>query len=127
MAKHIKYYWTCAYLLPGQPTPLRRRQVNCSWKPLLVFSNGDYKGKIFSDVFRSDENDKTFHKWGQSESGMTSIITQVCIPGQFILDPFCGAGTTGVAAIKHGCLFHGLDKDSANTAISRVRIKDGAA
>lgn len=124
MSKHLTYYWTAAYLLPGQPTPLRTRQVNTSWKPLLIFTNGDYKGKIFGDVFKSDGNDKDFHKWGQSVSGMKSIISQVCLPGNTILDPFCGAGTTGVAALSHGCLFDGLDILEENVGISKARLAD---
>lgn len=125
MSKHLTYYWTACYLLPGQPTPLRTRQVNTSWKPLLIFSRSDsYKGKIFGDVFKSDGNDKDFHKWGQSVSGMTSIISQICLPGQYILDPFCGAGTTGIAALAHGCLFDGLELEAENVNISKARLND---
>jgi len=122
MSRHIDYYWTAAYLTPGQPTPLRQRQVNTTWKPILIFSKGDYHGKIFGDVFRSDGNDKSLHKWGQSESGMYSMVSQVCLPGQSILDPFCGAGTTGVAALQHGCLFAGIDIDEQNTRIAAARL-----
>lgn len=124
MSKHLTYYWTACYLLPGQPTPLRTRQVNTSWKPLLIFSRSDYKGKIFGDVFKSDGNDKDFHKWGQSVSGMTSIISQICLPGKYILDPFCGAGTTGIAALAHGCLFDGLELEAENVNISKARLND---
>jgi len=125
MSKHLDYYWTSAYLLPGQPTPLRHRQVNASWKPILIYSPGDnYKGKIFGDVYKSDGNDKSFHKWGQSVSGMYSLISQICLPGQSIFDPFCGAGTTGVAALKHGCLFDGIDLDEDNINISKVRLSE---
>lgn len=30
-------------------------------------------------------------------------------PGDVVLDPFCGAGTTGVAALKHRRKFVGID------------------
>lgn len=124
MSMFMDYYWTACYLLPGQPTPLRQRQVNTSWKPLLIFGNSNYAGKIFGDVFRSDGNDKDFHKWGQSISGMYSIVNQVCLPGHYILDPFCGAGTTGIAALKHGCLFDGIDIDIQNVNIAKARLDD---
>lgn len=124
MTAHMDYYWTAAYLTPGQPTPLRQRQVNTTWKPLLILSHGEYKGKIFGDVFTSDGNDKDFHKWGQSVSGMLSVISQICLPGQSILDPFCGAGTTGVAALHHGCLFDGIEIDEVNVGISKTRLTD---
>ena len=129
MSKHLEYYWTACYLTPGQPTPLRQVNVNTTWKPLLVFKRHDekYAGRIFGDVFKSDGNDKDFHKWGQSISGMTDIVSRICLQGQYILDPFCGAGTTGIAALKHGCLFDGIDIDIENVNISKGRLHDTQA
>jgi site-specific DNA-methyltransferase (adenine-specific) len=126
MSAHLDYYWTASYLTPGQPTPLRQVNVNTTWKPLLIYrKRGDtYKGKIFGDVFVSDGNDKDFHKWGQSISGMTSIISKICLPGQSILDPFCGAGTTGIAAVSYGCFFDGLELEAENVNISKARIAE---
>lgn len=124
---HLNYYWTACYLTPGQATPLWTRQVNTNWKPILIYGLDEkYTGKIFGDVFKSGGNDKDFHKWGQSVSGMLSLISQICLPGQSILDPFCGAGTTGVAALKHGCLFDGIDLLEENVNISRARLAEGA-
>ena len=122
----MDYYWTAAYLTPGQPTPLRQVNVNTTWKPLLMFTKrGDrYSGKIFGDVFKSDGNDKDHHKWGQSESGMIDIVSKLALPGQWILDPFCGAGTTGIAALKHGCLFNGIELEEENANIARARLND---
>lgn len=122
----LDYYWTGCYWTPGQPTPLRNRNVNTTWKPLLMFvkKGDDYKGRIFGDVFKSDGNDKDFHKWGQSVTGMDSIVRGLCNAGQTILDPFCGAGTTGIAAVKHGCLFTGLEIDAENVNIAKQRISD---
>ena len=123
LSKHLVYYWTACYLTPGQPTPLRHRQVNTTWKPILIYALSDqYKGKIFGDVFKSDGNDKSYHEWGQSESGMLSLIQQICQPGQSIFDPFMGAGTTGLAALKHGCIFQGIDINEDNVNITTKRL-----
>ena len=126
MTKHLTYYWTGCYLTPGQPTPLRQRQVNTSWKPILVFAlpSQSYKGKTFGDVWKSVAPDKTYHAWGQSVSGMLSLIRQVCLPGQSIFDPCCGAAATGVAALQHGCLFEGIDIDAKAVAIARARLSE---
>lgn len=128
MDQHLTYYWTGCYYTPGQPTPLRTRQVNTSWKPVLIYGmpNDTYKGKIFGDVWISERNEKDLHKWGQSESGMYAIVSQVCLPGQSIFDPFCGAGTTGVAALRHGCTFTGIDCDTQNVRITRARLAEVA-
>ena len=122
LSKHMEYYWTACYLTLGHPTPLRQVNVNTTWKPLLIYSKGKYTGRSFGDVFKSGGNDKEYHKWGQSVSGMSDIISKICLAGQYILDPFCGAGTTGIAALRHGCLFDGLELDTENVKISRARI-----
>lgn len=124
MSKHMDYYWTCAYLTIGQSASLWQKNVIPKWKPLLVYSFGKYSGKMFGDVYESGQNEKAFHKWGQSVSGMYSLISGVCLPGQSIFDPFCGAGTTGIAALKHGCLFDGIDVEVENVNISTRRIYD---
>ncbi|MBM3182271.1 MAG: hypothetical protein FJZ86_18285 [Chloroflexi bacterium] len=124
MGKHLDYYWTAAYLTPGQPTPLRQVNVNTTWKPLLIYQKGKYNGKIFGDVFKSDGNDKDFHEWGQSISGMYDIISKICLPGQWVLDPFCGAGTTLLAAVRFGCFADGIDLKVENVNISKGRMND---
>jgi 16S rRNA G966 N2-methylase RsmD len=125
MSKHLTYYWTSCYLMPGQPTGLRHKQVNTSWKPLLVYSvDGNYKGKTFGDVYTSPGPEKGGHEWQQSVDGMLAIMRQVCLPGQSIFDPFLGAGTTGVAALKHGCTFHGIDVDGLSVNLSKGRLAE---
>jgi site-specific DNA-methyltransferase (adenine-specific) len=44
------------------------------------------------------------------------------MPGDLVLDPFMGSGTTGVAALKHGRRFIGieLDPEHFNTACQRI-------
>jgi len=124
MSKHLDYYWMACYYMPGQLTPLRQRQVNCGWKPILIYGNREYKGKVFRDTFISEKPDKEHHEWGQSVSGMSSIISQICLPGQTILDPFLGAGTTGLAALKNHCLFTGFDIDENEVNKSLVRMSE---
>lgn len=124
LGKHLEYYWTLSYLTPGQSASIWNKNVIPKWKPLLIYSVGTYAGKMFGDVFTSGENSKSFHKWGQSESGMFDVISGIVLPGQYILDPFCGAGTTGVAAIRHGCFFDGIDIEIENVNISKARLND---
>ena len=126
MSKHMDYYWTGCYYTPGQPTPLRHVNVNTTWKPLLIYQkrSDKYTGRIFGDVCKSDGNDKDHHKWGQSISGMDDILNKFALPGQTILDPFVGAGTTGVSAIKRGCIFYGCEMLEENVLISTSRIGD---
>jgi len=125
MCEHLQYYWTGCYMTPGQAPHLYQKQVNTQWKPILIFGRpGEkYDGKPFGDMWMSGENDKDYHEWGQSVSGMFSLIQQVCRPGQTILDPFVGGGATGMAAIRHGCLFTGIDVDAKKVDTTRARLE----
>jgi site-specific DNA-methyltransferase (adenine-specific) len=123
ISKHLSYHWTLAYLTPGgQSSQLWQRKVNTFWKPLLWFVKGEYIGDWIGDVVRSDKNDKRFHEWGQSESGIAEIVHRFTIPGDIVLDPFVGGGTTGLVAVKMDRKFIGIDQDPDAIATTKQRI-----
>jgi site-specific DNA-methyltransferase (adenine-specific) len=125
LCEHLTYHWTGAYLTPGgQAVQIFPRKVNTFWKPLLIFSKGEYQGDWFGDVTKSNtnDNDKRFHEWGQSESGMADVIKRFSRPGQTLLDPFCGGGTTGIVALANGLNFIGVDIDQKHVDISTERL-----
>lgn len=116
MVPHIRYHWTLAYMTPGgQAVQLWDRKVNTFWKPVLWFVNGRYEGDWIGDVARSqaNDNDKSRHEWGQSESGMADLIERLTRPGDHILDPFSGGATTGVMAVRLGRRYTGIDINPA--------------
>ena len=125
MDKHLQYYWIGCLLTPDRNANLWQKKIKTKWKPLLIYTNGEYNGKVFTDVFKGENDGKELHEWQQSESLMDAIISKICLPGQSILDPFCGSGTTGVAALKYGCLFDGIDIDENNVNISKARLANG--
>lgn len=125
ITKHIQYRWIMAYLTPGGQSPqIWDRKINTFWKPILLFGARE---EWIGDVVKSDinDNDKRFHAWGQSESGMARLVEALTKPGDLICDPFLGAGTTGVVAISLGRQFVGADIDKDKVDIARKRI--GAA
>ena len=127
MTPHIRYHWTVSYLTPGgQSAQIWHRKVNTFWKPLLWFVKGEYNGGWIGDVTKSavNDNDKRFHNWGQSESGMVDIVERFSMPGQTILDPFLGGGTTAVVAVKLGRYFIGIDQDPAAIQTTALRLAE---
>ncbi len=123
MAKHMPYRWVIAYLTPGgQSVQLWDRKVNTFWKPVIVM--GEAANEWFGDVSKSNvnDNDKKHHEWGQSESGMMDLIKRLTRPEDIICDPFCGAGTTGVAAILTGRKFIGCDINDEHLETTKGRI-----
>ena len=125
LSSQLTYHWLLAYLTPGGQSPqIWPKRINTFWKPILVFSNGQYDGDWIGDVSRSDNSDKRFHRWGQSESGMFDLVDRLSKPGDTVLDPFCGGGSTGLAAIVSHRLFIGIDKDptAIQTTASRLEL-----
>jgi len=126
MTPIIPYHWTLAYLTPGgQATQLWTRNVNTFWKPILWFVHGTYTGGWHGDVCQSapNDNDKRFHHWGQSVSGMCALLEKHTQAGDTICDPFCGGGSTGVAALATGRYFIGSDQDETSIITTRERLR----
>lgn len=53
---------------------------------------------------------------------MLELVELFTDPGEIILDPFCGSGTTGVAALRLGRRFIGIERDAKYAAVARERL-----
>jgi hypothetical protein len=51
-------------------------------------------------------------------------LRYLCPPGGAVLDPFAGSGTVGLAALRQGRTFVGVDKEAAYVAIARKRLAE---
>lgn len=54
---------------------------------------------------------------------MSELIADFTTPGDLILDPFMGSGTTGVACIKAGRRFVGIERDPKYFDVARQRLE----
>jgi len=54
---------------------------------------------------------------------MRYLVRMVTPPGGTVLDPFMGSGTTGVAAIREGFDFVGIDNDAESVETANARLK----
>jgi site-specific DNA-methyltransferase (adenine-specific) len=51
------------------------------------------------------------------------VLASSATPGDLVLDPFSGSGTTGVAAVQTGCRFLGLERDPAYVDLAARRMR----
>lgn len=67
------------------------------------------------------QSEKKHHIAGKPTALLADLLA-IC--GDTILDPFMGSGTTGVAALRTGRRFVGVEMDAAHFATARARIAD---
>ncbi len=129
--KHLKYRWVCAYIMDGSKASVAVSRVGVAWKPLLVYVRRDARDLRFipSDVFygankTEDGLEKMHHPWQQSLQGFIDIVQRFTEPGDTVVDPFLGSGTTGVACLYLNRRFVGCDIDPSAVVIATQRIRE---
>lgn len=109
-----------------------RKQLTSKKKGKHTFNYKDMKdvngGKQMKDVWEFSLTKKSEKIYGkhptQKPLGLLErIILSSTNPGDLILDPFCGSGTTGIAAISNNRRFIGIDQDESYLEIAKKRYK----
>lgn len=128
----LSYQWTLAELLPWSQQIVHSRKVVPRWKPAVVMARGRRDGERFVDLVQAKrlkpDETKQHHEWEQNIDVAEALVERFTDPGDFVVDPFCGSGTFGVAAIRAGRRWHGSDADSdaVDTAIRRLNDEEAA-
>lgn len=67
------------------------------------------------------------HPTQKPEDLLNRIVLASTMPGDLVVDPFCGSGTTGVSALRYGRRFVGIDMNADYLSrIALPRLKDAA-
>lgn len=64
------------------------------------------------------------HPTQKPEALLDRIVRASTDPGALVLDPFCGSGTTGVACVRLGRKFVGIDLEPAYLELAVARLQD---
>jgi len=125
----LLYRWTVCYMMPGREQRTWGRRIWNHWKPVIALTKGQPIGDWTTDVVISPSAEKEHHNWGQSLKGMEGLIDAFVLENSRILDPFCGGGTTLVAARNLGHEVIGIDNDAqaVQTATMRMQARDAKA
>ncbi len=125
LGKQLTYCWTIALRHSGKTQLVFASNVISTYKPILVFKKGDREKfkKAITDTITNDHRDKTYHKWGQGEGGVKQLMEMFSNPGDLVLDPFAGGGTTLVAAIALDRKCIGIEIADKHFDTANARIK----
>lgn len=111
-APHRGYFrHQCEYVVSGTRGPLKPAE-----------HGGPWPGCIRTPNRRSERHHMT--------SKPLELMRQLCAvvpPGGLVLDPFCGGGSTGVAALQTGRRFLGIELTQHYADVSRQRLAAAGA
>jgi DNA modification methylase len=100
-----------------------------TWELIQVARNGRLRAGRGEAVIREPVRPDHFrdHPTAKPVGLMVRLIEQLTDPGDTVLDPFMGSGTTGVACRMTGRHFIGVEIDATYHDIARRRIAAAAA
>lgn len=93
-------------------------------KPLNWSSGEESPGTFQAEG--TDRNVRNHHPTVKPIELMRWLCRLVTPPAGTILDPFAGSGTTGIAALREGFSFVGIEREPEYVAIARARIAGDA-
>ena len=123
LTKHLDYVWMLAYYMQPPAPFIVSRNIANNWKPIIYLAKGKPDVGQINDVVVSKEPDKREHEWQQNLEAFAELVKRFARPKMVVCDPFCGTGTTGVAALLNNCQFIGLDVDSEVLEKARRRLE----
>ncbi len=87
-----------------------------------VWNGGGGRGHYIYNVDASRSGSANEHPTTKPVPLMMELVERFTNPGDTILDPFCGSGSTGVACIRLGRNFIGIEKDETYAKLARERL-----
>lgn len=102
--------------------------ISVRTKHVLVYSRGRSLSRTATTgLYRSGGVDKRWHYWGQSVDSHRYYIDCLSKPGDLVLDPMGGGGTTAVACeiLGRRCVIGDVDSAATATMLGRLIHSDG--
>jgi site-specific DNA-methyltransferase (adenine-specific) len=125
LSKHLRYWWTCGCFHSEAKARMTEYGIIAGWKPIVWFvkeTRGD-KQTFVTDVV-TGAREKSHHDWQQAVCEARYFIELLTQADDFVVDPFCGGGTTPVACIESGRKWASFEIDEANFSNASSRIKE---
>lgn len=115
------FSWQVAWL---KPAAMGRSPVGfCNWEPMVLWGSGSGKSV---DVFTAPivpDSSLDGHPCPKPLLWGIKSVEVAALNGATVLDPFTGSGTTGVACVRTGRKFIGIEKEPKYFDIAVKRIE----
>lgn len=90
----------------------------------LAWTNQDRISSLMSHTIAATNRERVGHPTQKPVRVMEWCLALFTQPGDLVLDPFMGSGTTGVACVRTGRRFIGIEIDPTYYAIAQRRITE---
>lgn len=113
--------WDKLWIGPGGTKGLRPRYEVCIF---ATMSDGAIEDRSIPDIHAEkwSGNMRTTEHPAEKPVALVSYLLGLVVPnGGLVLDPFCGSGTTGVAAAQRGVSFVGIEREAKFVEVARER------
>jgi 16S rRNA G966 N2-methylase RsmD len=126
LGSELEYFWQAMVVHSGSGARVWQRNIRTNYKPVLVYAKPPVEklDGLGHDVIKGAGREKDDHEWQQATGEAVELVDQLTEPNDRILDPMCGSGTTGVAALEQNRQVHLIDRDDEAVATARRRCAD---
>jgi site-specific DNA-methyltransferase (adenine-specific) len=104
-------------LFDGSAVPRAKRLA-----PKPGYSEDKPSGSVWDFTMSNTHPDRVGYPNQKPIEIIEPFVLAHTLPGDLVLDPFCGSGSTGAAALKHGRRFVGIDVSSSAVEVSKKRL-----
>lgn len=120
----LSYYWIVMQGNHGAKCLVHSRNIIAGFKPIIVYQKPPVKAtnRVSLDVV-TGKRSKTYHAWQQDIHEAIHLLRVFAKPGDRVLDPFAGTGTTGLAAKALGLNYIGYEIDPETFAVALGRME----
>jgi len=124
MGEHLKYRWCVKYDQPGSHARMAMG-ILVTWKPLLWYVNEALSPRrnVTDCAIGKKRSKSSGHPWEQEMGYALWAIQNLTDPGDLVLDPFLGSGTTAIAAMLEGRRFVGVEINAKYYEMAQQRIE----
>lgn len=122
-AAGLEYVWEFCVFQPDSNLKIQKYHLFGAWRPILAYRK---PGQTTTQEWVPDSmhgtRNKEFHEWGQQIEPPLKYINAYTLPGEIVLDPFIGGGTTAVACRQLGRHYIAFDKEESAVKMSLSRL-----
>jgi len=119
-----RIFASCKGFVQYRPTP-----VQFSWDPVIFFGVPRGESSVYSKDWHINNlapfgahRESVDHPCPRPLQAVEYVINIATRPGDVVIDPFMGSGTTGIACVLHGRDFIGMEISEKYFNLARKRI-----